>query len=112
MTWTVSASSSGSAYAAASQTTVVVSTGANTYVFMADMSNMINGDVVSVKLNSTATTATTTPVQAWKGTWQHAQLNPLKMSPPIPSSGVYFSAAIQNVSMSTAETIPWTLLSI
>ncbi len=113
MTWTVSASSSGIAYAAASATTIINSTANATFVFCIDMTNMTNGDLFSVKLNTTCTSVTTTPAQqVWKGTWQHVQVNPIKISPPIPSPGIIFNATFQSQAGSTAETFPWQLLSI
>ena len=112
MTWTVSASSSGTAYAASVTTTIFNSTGNGTFVFAIDTTNMINGDLFSVKIGTTCTSVTTSPVQAWKGTWQHAQLNPIKFSPPIASPGVILNVSLVNTALTTTETFPWQLLSI
>ncbi len=109
MTWTVAASSSGVAYAASTITTVITSTANGTFVFAIDMSAMTPGDLFSVRLFSSA--FTTSLVQAWKGTWQHAQVNGLKISPPIASDTV-FSATFESVAGSITETFPWKLLSI
>ncbi len=112
MTWTVTASTSGAGFAAGVATTLFHTTGPNTFVFAIDMSNMINGDQFAARLFTCCTTVTTTPNQVWKGTWQHVQVNPVKYSPPIPSSGIDFSATITSVAGSSTEGFPWQLLSI
>src|SRR5271154_2594530 len=113
MTWSVAASSAGVAYAASTVTTILHSTGPNTFVFSIDMSNMTSGDLFSIRLfTCCGTSATTTPHQVWKGTWQNIQTNPVKLSPPVASSGLDFSATFESVSGSTTETFPWQLLSI
>lgn len=112
MTWTVSGTSSGTSYAASAITTIINSTGNGTFVFGMDMSEMANGALFRVHLNTCVTTVTTTPKQVWAGTYQHAQLNPIKLSPPIASSGIVFNATFESVTGTTTGFFPWQLLSI
>lgn len=110
MTWTVSASSSGVAYAAAAVTTVFTSTTNGTYVFEMDMNAMTSGDLFAVRC-FTSVGSSSTLRQIWKGTWQHVQINPGKISPPIPSDTV-FSATFESIAGSTTELFPWKALII
>ncbi len=109
----MAASSDGVAYAASAVTTIITSTGNGTFVFSVDMGAMTPGDLFRVHLNTCCgTSGTTTPKQVWVGTWQHAQVNPIKISPPIPSPGIVFNATFESVAGSTTEIFPWQLLSV
>lgn len=112
MTWTVSGTSSGVSYAPTAVTTVINSTANATFAFLMDLSEMTNGQMNRIHLNTCVTTVTTLPKQVWVGTYQHAQLNPIKLSPTIASSGVVFNATFETVTGTTTGTFPWQLLSI
>ena len=112
MTWTVAGTSSGISYAAGVSSTIINSTGNGTFVFGIDMSEMTNGALFRIHLNSCVTTVTTVPKQVWCGTYQHAQLNPIKLSPPIASSGIVLNATFESASGTTTGTFPWQLLSV
>ena len=109
MTWSVTASSSGAGFPATSISTIITSTGNGTFVFLIDMSNMVSGDLFSVRLFTSV--ASTALVQVWKGTWNNPQINGVKISPPVAADTV-FSATFESITGSTSEGFPWKLLSI
>ena len=111
MAWSVSASSAGGPYAATATTTLCsLTSSTGTFVFSIDMSNMVNGDLFRVHVLSSVSSSTT-PVQVWVGAWQHVQMNPGKISPPIPST-CPFSVTFESLAGSTTNTYPWQVLSI
>lgn len=59
-------------------------TDTGTYVLMVDCSNMVNGDVTRLKMYVKPRSASTSAV-AYSATYAHAQADPVKISPPVPS---------------------------
>jgi hypothetical protein len=109
MTWTLSSSGTTSALSINSETVLVTDTNNATFVFEVDTSNVVNGDLLEVRLY-TITLAGGALVQAWKGTYQHAQLNNHKISPPIASDQSLKCTLKQTAG--TGRTFAWKLLRI
>jgi hypothetical protein len=87
MTWTVDASNSGttSALVIGSETTLVTNTNNGTFVFTADLSNMLVGDVMELRFYKMVLSAGTLRL-AFKATYGPTlPINPVVISPPIPS---------------------------
>jgi hypothetical protein len=78
-----------------------------TYVFKADLTNMVNGDIIECRIYTKALTGSTLHL-AWKGAWSNAQINPIKISPPIASD---FSVKVTMTQQAgTGRAVDWALL--
>lgn len=77
-----------------------------TYVFICDLSNEVNGDVIECAiLLKTLTGSTLT--RCAKASWSNAQANPVKFSMPIPSG---FSVSVtMTQQLGTGRAVPWSL---
>lgn len=64
------------------QTLFTVTT-SNTYVFVIDTANMVNGDIIEVRAKTKVTTGDTSQ-EAYHVTYAHLQAQPNKYSVPIP----------------------------
>jgi hypothetical protein len=85
MIWTLSDNGTTSSLNVASgETTLATDTNNGTFVFQIDLSNMVLGDLVEVRVY-TITLSGGSLIQTWKGTYQHVQINNIKISPPIAS---------------------------
>jgi hypothetical protein len=109
MTWTLSSSGTTAALTITSETTLVTDSNNATFVLEVDTSNLVNGDLLEIRLY-TITLSGGALVQAWKGTYQHAQLNNHKISPPIASDQSL--KCTLNQQAGTGRTFAWKLLRI
>ncbi len=111
--WTVSVGSTVQAFATGVTSAVATAATGGTYVFQIDMTNMTGGDLFRAHIltNNATTTTTASLVQCWAGTWQNAQLNPMKISPMIPVIG-NMQINFEVVAGSSLEVLPWQLLVI
>ena len=80
MTWTVDSSGTQTATINTEHMLATPTTNA-TYVFHVDTVNLVNGDLVELRCYDKVDG--TNYRQMWKGTYQHAQVNNAKASPPI-----------------------------
>lgn len=80
MSWTVDSSGSQTATISTEHSLATPTTVA-TYVFGVDTVNMVNGDLVELRVYDMVDA--TNYRQCWKGTYQHVQINNGKESPPI-----------------------------
>ena len=106
MTWTVSASGTTTALTT-SELTLATDTTNGTFVLEVETSNMALGDLFEIRVY-TATGGTT--AQAWKGAYQHAQINNHKISPPVASDASIKGTVTQVAG--TGRTFAWKLLRI
>ncbi len=81
MTWTVAATGI-TTISSTNEVTIVTDTTNGTYVLEVDTTNLILGGLCEIRVY-TATSSTT--AQAWKGAYQHPQVNNHKISPPVAS---------------------------
>lgn len=79
--------------AAGSQTAVIstehtlsTQTSFGTYQLLVDLSNMVNGDVLEVRIKAKARNAASAAVQGFLGKYANAQPFPLVLSIPFPAS--------------------------
>ena len=84
MTWTLSDNGTTSALTVGTETTLATDTNNGTFVLEVDTSNLALGDLLEIRVY-TITLSGGSLVQAWKGTYQHAQINNHKISPPVAS---------------------------
>lgn len=80
MTWTVDSSGTQTAVISTEHILSQPTTNA-TYVFSVDTNNMVNGDLLELRVYDKVDG--TNYRQMWKGTYQHIQINNAKVSPPI-----------------------------
>jgi hypothetical protein len=109
MAWTLSSSGTTGALSIGSETTLVTDSNNATFVFEVDVTNLVNGDLLEVRIY-TVTLNGGALTQAWKGTYQHNQLNDHKISPPIASDQSL--KVTLNQQAGTGRTFPWKLLRI
>ena len=86
MTWTLSQSGTTATLNVASGETTLGSADTNnaTFTLTIDLSNMVLGDLVELRIKTIDLNGGST-IQCWKGTYQHVQINNIKISPPIAS---------------------------
>lgn len=107
MSWTVSASGTQSA-TVTTEHALATDTGNATFVGKADLSNMVNGDVVELRMYTKVLTGGGL-VQCFKATFAHVQINPVILSPPVPSN---FSCKFSLKQVAgTSRNFDWALLS-
>jgi len=110
MAWTLSQSGTSSqTVGGGEQTMGSADTNNASFVLVVDLNAMALGDLVELRVK-TMTLAAGTTRQAWKGTYQHVQLNPIKISPPI-ASDQSLTCTI-NQPAGTARAAVWKLLRI
>lgn len=104
MAWVVDSSGSqtatiGTEHILATPTTVA------TYVFSVDTVNLVNGDLVELRVYDMVDG--TNYRQMWKGTYQHVQINNAKASPPIAvTTQAKFTL---NQQAGTGRVFPWSV---
>jgi hypothetical protein len=110
MTWTLSNSGTTSALSISSETTLATNTGNATFVLEVDVSNLVLGDILEIRVY-TITLSGGSLIQAWKGTYQGALIiNNHVISPPIASDqSVKFTL---NQIAGTGRTFNWKVLRI
>lgn len=110
MTWVLSQSGTTAALTIGSETQLGSNDTNNaTFVLEVDTSNMALGDELEIRIY-TMTLASSSLIQAWKGAYQHAQINNHKISPPIASDQSL--KVTLNQQAGTGRTYPWKLLRI
>ena len=109
MTWTLSNSGTTAALTLNSETTLATDTNNGTFVLEVDTSNLANGDLLEIRVYS-KTLSGGASVQMWKGTYQHAQINNHKVSPPV-ASDIEFKATLKQTA-GTGRTFTWKYLRI
>jgi hypothetical protein len=108
MSWTLSSSGTPT-LSIGSETTLVTDTNNATFVLEVDVTNMVNGDLLEIRIY-TVTLSGGALTQAWKGTYQHNQVNDHKISPPIASDQSLKCTLKQTAG--TGRAFPWKLLRI
>ena len=107
MTWTLSDSGTTSALSIGVETTLATDTNNGTFVLEVDTSNMALGDLLEIRVY-TITLSGGTLTQAWKGTYQHGQINNHKISPPVASDQSI--RCTLNQTAGTGRTYAWKML--
>lgn len=106
MTWTVSASGTDTAVVGTEQTLATDTTNA-TYVALIDLTNMVGGDAVELRLY-TKVLSTGALDLVWKGTYANAPLVVVPQSPYVPSDQS-LKLTLKQVA-GTARNFDWKLL--
>lgn len=107
MSW---ADSTGSQTATIGTEHVIASpTTAATYVFEVDTVNLALGDLLELRVYDKIDGANYR--QMWKGTFQHAQINAAKVSPPIAVAGAGAKFTLKQTA-GTGRAFPWSVRSI
>ena len=109
MTWTLSDSGTTSALVINTETTLATDTNNGTFIPQIETTNLANGDILEVR-DYTICLSGGTLTQSWKGTYQHAQLNNEKISPPIASDQSIKVTLKQTAG--TGRTFSWKFLRI
>jgi|ERR1043166_8531798 hypothetical protein len=109
MTWTLSQSGTTSALSIGSETDLATDTNNGTFVVQVDVSNLANGDLLEIRVY-TKTLSGDTLTQSWVGTYQHAQVNNIKISPPV-ASDISMKATL-NQQAGTGRTFKWKFLRV
>jgi hypothetical protein len=112
MTWILSDSGTTAALNVASgETTLATDTNNGTFVLEVDTSNLVIGDLLEIRVY-TITLSAGALVQAWKGTYQNAQINNHKISPPIASDQSCKTTVKLLAVASGTRTFAWKMLRI
>lgn len=109
MTWTLADSGTTSSLVIGTETTLATDTTNGTFVLEVDVSNMVLGDLLEIRVY-TITLSGGTLIQAWKGTYQNVQINNHKISPPVASDQSIKTTLKQTVG--TGRTYAWKMLRI
>jgi hypothetical protein len=109
MTWTLSDSGTTSALSVPGETTLATDTNNGTFVLEVDTSNMVLGDLLEIRVY-TITLNGGSLTQAWKGTYQHAQVNNHKISPSVASDQSI--KCTLNQTAGTGRTYAWKMLRV
>jgi len=107
MTWILSDSGTTAALTIGTETTLATDNNNGTFVLEVDTSNLANGDVLEIRIY-TVTLGGGSLIQAWKGTYQHAQINNHKISPFVASD--QSMRATLNQTVGTGRTYAWKIL--
>ncbi len=89
--------------------TLATDTNNGTFVLEVETSNMVLGDLLEIRCY-TITLSGGALVQMWKGTYQHAQINNHKVSPPVASDQSIKCTIIQQAG--TGRAFAWKMLRI
>jgi len=110
MTWTLDQSGTTSALTLNSETQAGSNATTNaTYVFKCNTTNLASGDVLELRVY-TEDIVSGSVLQVWKGSFANVQINPIKISPPIPSD-ISFKATFKQLA-GTGRTFTWEILRI
>jgi hypothetical protein len=109
MTWTLSQSGTTSALSIGVETTLATDTNNATFVLEVDTSNLTLGDELEIRIY-TIMLGGGSLTQAWKGAYQHAQINNHKISPPVASDQSI--KCTLNQTAGTGRTFAWKMLRI
>lgn len=110
MTWTVDSSNTTTLTGSGTEDTLVSGSTTNaTYVFKADLNNMVNGDIVEIRIYTKVLTGDTLRV-AWKAAFANIPVTKVVISPPVPSD---FSIKVTMTQQAgTGRSVTWSLLRI
>ena len=109
MTWILSQSGTTSALTIGSETPLATDTNNGTFVLEVDTSNLALGDLLEIRVY-TVTLSGGSFVQAWKGAYQHNQINNHKISPPV-ASDQQIKCTLNQLA-GTGRTFNWKMLRI
>lgn len=109
MSWTLSDNGTTSGLTIGTETTLATDTNNGTFVLEVDTSNLVNGDLLEIRIY-TITLSGGTLTQEWKGTYQHAQTNNHKISPPVASDQSIKCTLKQTAG--TGRTYAWKMLRV
>jgi hypothetical protein len=109
MSWTLSDSGTTTALTIGTETALATDTNNGTFVLEVDTSNLALGDLLEIRVY-TITLSGGTLTQAWKGTYQHGQINNHKISPPVASDQSIKCTLKQTAG--TGRTFAWKMLRI
>jgi hypothetical protein len=104
MTWVLDSSGSQTAVIGTEHNVATPTTNA-TYVFSVDCKNMVAGDLVELRCYDMVDGSNY--AQAWKGTFQHVQINNAKASPPLAVT-VQAKFSIKQTA-GTGRAFPWSV---
>lgn len=107
MAWTESTGSQSASIG--TEHTIATPTSAGTYVFEVDTSNMVNGDLLELRVYDKVDG--TNYRQMWKGTYQHVQINNAKVSPPLALAGAGAKFTLKQTA-GTGRSFSWSVRSI
>lgn len=85
---------------------IATPTTAGTYIFGVDTSNLALGDLLELRIYDKVDG--TNYRQVWKATYQHAQINNAKFSPPWPLSGAGSKMTLKQTA-GTGRVFPWSV---
>lgn len=108
MSWTVDSSGTQTATGGGTPDTLVAGATTNaTYVLKVDTINMVNGDILELRVLTKTLTGSTLH-QCWKMACAHVQINPVVISPPVASD---FSISCTLTQLAgTGRAYAWSLL--
>lgn len=86
--------------------TLASPTTAGTYVLEVDTSNLVNGDLVELRVYNKVDG--TNYRQVWKGAYQHIQVDNNKASPPLALAGAGAKFTLKQTA-GTGRSFPWAL---
>jgi hypothetical protein len=107
MSWILSNSGTTASLTIGVETTLATDNNNATMVLEVDTSNLVNGDILEIRIY-TVTLGGGSLIQAWKGTYQHAQVDNHKISPFIASD--QSMKATLNQTAGTGRTYAWKIL--
>ena len=108
MTWTLDSSGTQSS-TVGTEHSLATSTSNGTFVYEVDMSALVAGEVVELRVKGTTLTGGTA-AQMWKGTYPAPLTNPRVQSPPVPSD-ISINVTLKQISGSS-RSFPWKLLRV
>ncbi len=109
MSWTLSDSGTTSALTVGTEVTLATDTNNGTFVLEVDTSALALGDLLEIRIYTITLTGGSL-VQAWKGTYQHGQINNHKVSPPV-ASDQSIRCTLKQVA-GTGRAFPWKMLRV
>lgn len=109
MAWTLADSGTTAALSIGVETTLATDTSNATFVLEVETTNMALGDELEIRVY-TITLNGGTLTQAWKGAYQHVQINNHKISPPIASDQSI--KCTLNQQAGTGRTYNWKMLKV
>ncbi len=110
MAWTVEGSGTQTA-TISTEHSLHTNSGAKTFVFIVDTVNMVEGDVLELRVYLMVLSGGTRRV-AYLATYAHGQDEPIKISLPVPSPGQTngFEASLKQTA-GTGRSFPWSVVS-
>jgi hypothetical protein len=107
MTWVLDSSGTTAALTIGTETTLATSTQNATFVGQVDTSNLVNGDVLEIRVY-TINLSGGSLTQTWKGTYQNIQIDNEKVTPFVASDQSF--RITLNQTAGTGRTFAWKIL--